>query len=252
MIRRPFIALLLATFIVAPAAAEQVTIAVASNFRTPAEALVAQFMLDTAHTVRISSASTGKLFAQISNGAPFDILLAADSEFPRRLEESGLAVSGTRQTYATGSLVLWSQDARLANGDCRAALNNLRRMRLAIANPVIAPYGIAARQFLHAEGLWDAIEPRLVYGENIAQTLHFVVSGNAELGLIARSQALDSRLPEASCAWAVPVELHEPIEQQAVVLQRAADNTAARDFAVYLVGDVGRDIITRFGYGVAE
>ena len=250
--RRPSIALLLATFTVSSATAGQVTIAVASNFRAPAEAIVAKFEQETAHKARISSASTGKLFAQIKHGAPFDILLAADSEHPRRLETSGLAASGTRHTYAIGSLVLWSRDARLAGADCRAALAEMRHMRLAIANPETAPYGIAARQFLANEGLWNTVAPRLVYGENIAQALHFVASGNAELGLIAASQARDSRLPDASCAWPVPVELHEPIEQQSVLLQRAANNEAARDFVAFLHGETGRHIVTRFGYEVSE
>lgn len=246
------VTLLIAALLVAAANAEQLTIAVASNFRAPAEEIAAQFMQETGHTVRISSASTGKLYAQIVNGAPFDILLAADSGHPRRLEESGLGVTGTRLTYAIGGLVLWSRDPDNANEDCRAQLDDIGHRRLAIANPETAPYGIAAKEFLQAEGLWQELEPRLVYGENIAQALHFVATGNAELGLIARSQALDERLPAATCTWLVPAELHDPIEQQAIMLERAADTAAAGTFLDYLQGATSRDITARYGYGVPE
>jgi molybdate transport system substrate-binding protein len=192
------------------------------------------------------------LYAQIINGAPFDILLAADAERPRLLEESGVGVTGTRFTYAVGALTLWSRDEELTGRDCREQLTRLGSKRLAIANPLTAPYGVASREFLEREGLWAITEPQLVFGENISQTLHFVVSGNASLGLIARSQALDSRLPEPTCQWPVPQAMHEPLEQQAVLLLRAASNDAATDFIAFLQSPVARKIIREHGYTVSQ
>ena len=226
------------------------TIAVASNFRVPAEEIAARFTAETGHEVRISSGSTGKLYAQIINGAPFAIFLAADSERPKRLEEQMYGVAATRVTYAVGRLVLWSRDPALGEGDCRAALKDLQGRRLAIANPQTAPYGAAAREFLRAEGVWDIAEPNLVFGESIAQTLHFVATGNAHLGLVARSQALDNRLPEATCAWTVPAELHAPIEQQAIKHYKTPDGAAADEFLAFLQGATAREIISRHGYEV--
>jgi molybdate transport system substrate-binding protein len=232
--------------------ADTLLIAVASNFRAPADELVQEFAQRTGHDVRISSASTGKLYAQITNGAPYDVFLAADSEHPRLLEDAGLGVSGTRVSYALGALVLWSRHSDFVNGGCREALDNLGDRHLAIANPDIAPYGAAARQFLIRAGLWTEVNRRLVYGESIAQALHFVATGNAQLGVIARSQVLDARLPAGTCTWPVPAELHDPIEQQAVVLQRAAGNAAAAAFIDYLAGAAAADIVRRFGYGAPE
>lgn len=230
------------------AVAEPLTIAVASNFRAPAEEIGELFTGATGHRVRLSVSSTGKLYAQITNGAPFDIFLAADSRRPRLLEQAGLGLAGTRFTYAIGSLVLWSSDPRLRDTDCRQALADPGGGRVAIANPAIAPYGAAAKRFLEAEGLWPAVELRLVYGENIGQTLHFVVSGNATLGLVARSQAIDARLPPATCSWPVPASLHEPVVQQGIVLARAKANAAAGAFVEFLKTAVAVDVIERFGY----
>jgi len=236
-----------------PAAfAEALTIAVASNFTRPAQALAAHYEETSGNPVRITTASTGKLYAQIENGAPFDILLAADADRPKMLEDSGLGAAHTRFSYAIGSLVLWSQDAALANENCRLLLENLDMRRLAIANPLTAPYGLAAKQFLEAENLWESVEPQLVYGENIAQTLHFVVSGNASLGLIARAQATDKRLPKAACQWSVPASMHKPIEQQAILLQRATDNDVATDFLSYLRSAAARELIAAHGYEVPD
>ena len=244
----PLAVLLLA----APSYAEVLTVAVASNFARPAHAIAERFEAASDHSVRITTASTGKLYAQIVNGAPFDILLAADAERPRLLEQSGAAVAGTRFTYAVGALTLWSRDEELAGTDCREQLTRLGSKRLAIANPLTAPYGVASRQFLESEGLWSITEPQLVFGENISQTLHFVVSGNASLGLIARSQALDVRLPEPSCQWPVPQAMHETLEQQAVLLLRAANNDAATDFIAFLQSPAARKIIGEHGYTVSR
>ena len=232
------------------AGAEPVTVAVASNFTITLRDLAARFEADSGQSVRISSASTGVLYAQITNGAPFDVLLAADAERPRLLEASGHAVAGSRFTYAIGHLVLWSRDPALTGADCRAQLENLGQQRLAIANPNTAPYGAAARDTLMGLDLWERVQPQLVIGRNIAQSLQFVASGNASLGFIAGNQMLDKRLPQATCSWPVPPELHNAIEQQAILLQRAADNSVAADFLSFLRNAAGRTIIERNGYTV--
>ena len=244
------VALLFLLLIAVPVArADTLLVAVASNFRLPAEAIAAQFTAATGHEVRLSSASTGKLYAQIVNGAPFDVLLAADAERPRLLERAGLGAKGTRRTYAIGHLVLWSRDAALADSDCRGQLDDLGSRRLAIANTVTAPYGLAAKQFLVNSGNWERVSGRLVYGESIGQTLHFVASGNASLGIIAASQALDERLPAATCSWRVPTDLYDPIEQQAIAIT-GAGNVAA-EFLDFLDAPLARDIVSRSGYGIA-
>jgi len=231
---------------VAAAGEDYVTIAVASNFGATAREIVARFEQDTDYEIRITTASTGKLYAQIINGAPFDLLLAADAERPRRLEASGIGVAGTRFTFARGTLVLWSRTA----DDCRAALRSEHGGRVAIANPETAPYGAAARSFLQQSGLWQVVRGRLVIGENIAQTLQFAASGNAELGFIARSQLQVPSLPPASCSWPVPDSMHDPIDQQAILLRRGAASAGANAFVEFLRGDTGRAIILRNGYSL--
>lgn len=252
MFRRQSYRLLAALLLAAPSHADVLTIAVASNFARPAHEIVGRFEAASDHAVRVTTASTGKLYAQIVNGAPFDVLLAADAERPRLLEESGTAIAGSRFTYAVGALTLWSRDEELAGEDCREQLTRLGSRRLAVANPLTAPYGVASREFLEGEGLWSSAQPQLVFGENISQTLHFVVSGNASLGLIARSQALDERLPEPTCQWFVPQSMHDPLEQQAVLLSRAANNEAATDFISFLQGPAARKIIGEHGYTVSR
>jgi molybdate transport system substrate-binding protein len=227
---------------------DHVTVAVASNFGAAAREIVARFEQDTGGEIRITTASTGKLYAQIVNGAPFDVLLAADVERPRRLEASGAGIAGTRFTYARGTLVLWSRTA----DDCREALRNADGGRVAIANPETAPYGAAARSFLRQAGLWEAVRERLVIGENIAQALQFAASGNTALGFIASSQLQAPSLPPASCSWPVPESMHDPIDQQAILLQRGAASHGAQAFLGFLRSDAGRAIIRRHGYGLPE
>lgn len=246
MIRRLTMTIALAAWACAAAAAEPLTIAVASNFARPAAAIAGGFEKQTGQPVRVTAGSTGQLYAQIMHGAPFDVFLAADVERPRLLGESGRGIAETRFSYAAGALVLWSRDPELAGIGCRAALDALGDKRLAIANPDTAPYGAAARQFLKATGLWDKVSARLVYGENIAQVLHFVVSGNASLGLIAASEAVDPRLPAPTCRWDVPQTAHEPIVQQAILLRPAV--SGAMDFMDFLHGPVAREIIRSYGY----
>lgn len=232
------------------AAANDTLVAVASNFATTARSVAAAYEREHGHSIRITTGATGRLYAQIVNGAPFDALLAADAERPALLEASGHAVSGSRFTYAVGSLVLWSADPAFAQADCREALKNLGSRKLAIANPETAPYGTAARQFLESERLWDRVSPNLVFGENIAQTLQFVVSGNASLGLIANAQAVDDRLPAATCRTTIPPSAYQPLEQQAVLLRHGGDDPTAAGFLAFLRGAEARGIIRAHGYEV--
>jgi molybdate transport system substrate-binding protein len=240
--------ILLTAFLLGPAVADEtVTVAVASNFSRTAAELSAKFAGETGIAIRISNGSTGKLYAQILNGAPFDIFLAADAERPALLEESGLAVSGSRFTYAKGALVLWSRGAP----DCLAALRDDTGGHVALANPVTAPYGKAALEFLIHEGYRELVSDRIVYGENIAQTLQFVATGNAGVGVIAKSQLSASQLPDAACTWEIPKSSYSGLEQQAVLLARAADNEIAQRFLEFLRSQQARETIGRHGYGVA-
>lgn len=231
---------------------EGLLIAVASNFRAAAEEIAAEFTKATRVPVRISSGSTGMLYAQIVNGAPYDVFLAADTKRPKRLEEEALAVSGSRTSYASGSLVLWSADSALANQSCIEALRSGSYRRIAIANPLTAPYGLAAEEFLKATGVFDEASKRLVYGENIAQTLQFVATGNASLGLIAAAQLADGLPTPGSCSWHVPVELHGTIDQQAVVIRGSKNLAAAQRFMAFLRSPQVASILKRRGYGVPE
>ncbi len=200
----------------------------------------------------MSSGSTGKLYAQIVNGAPFDVFLAADAERPEFLEAAGLIAAGSRKTYAIGHLVLWSRDDDLQGMDCREALQNGNYRRLALANPDTAPYGAAAREFLKSAGLWETASRRAVFGESISQTLHFVATGNATLGFVALSQLQNPALPAATCKWPVPESGHAPLRQQAVLLNRAGDNRGAREFSAFLQTPPARAVIARHGYSVPD
>lgn len=231
---------------------EVLTIAVASNFTRTAEEIAMKFTAATDVGVRISAGSTGKLYVQIVNGAPFDIFLAADAVRPELLERSGHAVVGTRVTYATGALVLWSQDGKLKGQDCREVLRRGAYEHVALANPLTAPYGAAAREVLVAAGLWEAASSRAVYGENIAQTLQFVATGNATLGFVARSQLVDGRFDEPSCAWTVPSSLHGELHQQAVILSRSENIHVAEQFLLYLRSAEVAEILDRHGYTISK
>lgn len=229
-----------------------VTVAVASNFANTAGEISAAFTEKSGIAVRISSGSTGKLYAQIINGAPFDVFFSADTARPLLLEQSGLIVNGSRFTYAIGRLVLFSRDERLQGKDCREALQQGQYRWLALTNPDTAPYGSAAREVLQGEGLWESASRRAVFGENIAQTLQFVVTGNATLGFVALSQTKDPDLPAATCAWIVPGSLHADLHQQLVLLGRARGNAGAQRFVDFLHTPAAKEIISRHGYGMAE
>ena len=226
--------------------AETALIAVAANFAKPSERLIQAFAAGTDHDIEVSTGSTGALAAQIRNGAPFMAFLAADEERPKQLEAEGLAVAGTRFTYAVGRLVLWGPDPRWIALDPATSLANPELKHLAIANPKVAPYGRAAEETLTALGLWDAIQPKLVRGEDVAQTYQFVASGNAELGFVGLSQVID----RSGSRWEVPQDLYAPIRQQAVLLAPGKGNEAAKAFLDFLRSAPAREIVRSMGYGV--
>jgi len=228
-----------------PAWATDLHIAVATNFNRTATALVHHFEQQSEYTVRLVFGSTGKHYAQITHGAPFELFFAADERRPALLEKNGLAVPRTRFTYAQGRLVLWSPDVNRidAKGDVLAN-DNFRK--LAIANPRLAPYGFAAREILQARGLWKKLQPRLVRGENIGQAYQFVRTGNAQLAFIAAAQIFtDGNLPRTGSLWVPPQSLYTPVIQQAVLIK---DTPAARAFIRFVKSDTARNIIRQHGY----
>lgn len=227
--------------------AGQVQVAVAANFAGPMQQLAAGFARDTGHRAIVASGATGKFYAQIRNGAPFEVLLAADDETPARLEREGHAVAGSRFTYATGRLALWSARAGVVDSG-GAVLKGSAYRHLAIANPRTAPYGAAAVATLHKLGLYAAVQPRLVQGENIAQAWQFASTGNAELGFVAQAQVWRDGRFTAGSGWIVPADLHDPIRQDAALLSRGRDNPAALALLQYLRGARARALIRSFGY----
>lgn len=239
--------LLLGTLVPGFACAGEVSVAVASNVAAPMQQIARAFAQDTGHTAALALGSTGKFYTQIRNGAPFQVLLAADDEIPARLETEGLTVAGTRFTYATGRLVLWSNTPGLVDAQ-GAVLRTGTFTRIALADPKLAPYGTAALQTLEKLGLVAALQPRMVQGENIAQAYQFVASGNAALGFVALSQVMaQGRITQGS-AWVVPAQWHAPLRQDAVVLANGKNNPAALALAVYLKGEKARAILRAFGY----
>ena len=235
----------LAGLAVQVAHADTVRVAVAANFAVALDALATAFHAATGHDIVASTGSTGRHYAQIVNGAPFDLFLAADAARPARLEADGRGVPGSRFTYATGRLALWSPQAGLVDGRGEVLGSDSFR-HLAIANPRLAPYGEAARQVLAGRALWQPLQDRLVYGENIGQAHHFVTSGAAELGFVAWSQVRRPGQEPAGSWWLVPAALHAPIEQQAILLSK---RPAARQLAEFLRGATARAIIRDHGYG---
>ena len=227
----------------------EVQVAVAANFTAPMNVIAETFEKDTGHKAKLAFGATGRFYAQIKNGAPFEVLLSADDETPAKLVQDGVAESGSRFTYAVGSLVLWSAKPGFvdANGE---VLRRGQFGKLALANPKTAPYGRAAIETLTKLGLMSSAEPKFVQGENIAQTFQFVSSGNAELGFVALSQVMkDGKVQEGS-AWVVPAELHEPIRQDAVLLANGRGNLAAQALLGYLKSDKARKVIRSFGYAL--
>ncbi len=227
--------------------AMDVNVAVASNFTQPMKRIVEDFERETGHKATLSFGGTGQFYAQIRNGAPFAILLSADDETPQKLEQEGLAVRGSRFTYAIGKLVLWSKRPGFVDvrGDIlRTGLFN----KIAIANPKVAPYGAAAFETLEKLGLRDRILPKVVEGSNIMKTLHYVSSENAQLGFVAMSQVFENGQLKEGSAWIVPSSMHTPIKQEAVLLSSGKDNAAASALLKYLQGERAKAVIQAFGY----
>jgi len=229
-------------------AADEIKVAVASNFYPAMKEIVLQYELKPSqssenHNIVLISGSSGKHYAQILNGAPFDIFFSADKVRPILLEKKGISETGSRFTYALGKLVLWSSLDGFVEKDERLYNNDLRF--LAIANPRIAPYGVAAREALISLNLWEDLQSRLVRGENIAQTFQFVNSGNAKLGFISYSQLMNPSYPVVGSFWEVPQTLYTPIEQQVVLLKKSS---LAKDFLSFIESDEFLNIISKYGY----
>tara|TARA_R110002072_G_scaffold79652_11_gene183582 strand:- start:4112 stop:4936 length:825 start_codon:yes stop_codon:yes gene_type:complete len=236
----------------APAAAEQALIAVASNFNAAARELQTRFEQSGEHTVLITPGSTGRLYAQILHGAPFDVLLSADQETVHRLEAQGQTVNGTQFTYAIGRIALWSANGSAAAGPVGDRLRQGRYRSIAIANPRLAPYGAAAREALQALELWPSVEARLVTGESIAAVQAMLITGNADLGFVPVSQFAGTDMSRDTNYWVVPQHLYTPIRQDAVLTAHGQDNAAARAWMDFLASPAAREIICAHGYGVEE
>lgn len=247
---RPLVLATLWLLAVPDARAEEVLVAVAANFAAPMARIAEGFAGTSGHTARISTGATGKFYTQITaGGAPFQVLLSADDETPRKLIDAGAGVAGSASTYAIGQLVLWSADASLVDAQ-GAVLGSGSFAHLAIANPKVAPYGAAAMEVLKARGLAETLAPKLVTGESIAQAYQFVASGNAELGFVALSQVTVPGKPAAGSSWKVPSSLHSPIRQDAVLLKAGADSVAAKALLDYLKSDAAQKVIADFGYAL--
>jgi molybdate transport system substrate-binding protein len=229
---------------VAPAAAATVQIAVASNFMEPAKEIATAFTAQTGHQANLSFAPSGQIYVQLTHGAPFEVFLSADKERPQQAEKNDFSVYGTRFTYAVGRLVLYSTKPSYVDANGKV-LTRDDFNHLAIADPAIAPYGLAAVQSLRKLGLYDRLKPKTVQGSSIAQTFQFVQTGAAEIGFVAQSQVINR--PDGS-RWIVPATLHSPIDQQAVLLKTGANNPAAKAFMTFLKSATARAIIRRYGY----
>ncbi|TBU79638.1 molybdate ABC transporter substrate-binding protein [Pseudomonas daroniae] len=244
---RPLFVLCASLAMAGNALADQVQVAVAANFTAPMQAIASEFEKDTGHSVQASYGATGQFYAQISNGAPFEVFLSADDSTPAKLEQEGQSVDGSRFTYAIGTLVLWSPKEGFVD-DKGAVLEKGDFKHLSIANPKAAPYGLAATQTLDKLGLSDTLKGKIVEGQNITQALQFVSTGNAELGFVALSQVYKDGQITSGSAWIVPEAMYEPIRQDALILKKGASNPAAKALVDYLKGPKAAEIIKSYGY----
>lgn len=231
------------------AMADDTLVAVAANYAGAVQAVAEAFAKDTGHSLQITTGSTGKLYAQIAEGAPFAVLLSADAKTPERIEAEGLGVAGSRFTYAIGKLSLYSADPERIGTDPKAALLAGDTLFIAIANPDLAPYGIAATQAMQAMGVWEAVQPKIVLGQNIGQTFSMVDTGAAQVGFVATSALQGPGITPKGSQYDVPQEMFAPIEQDAILLNAGRDNAAAIAFLDYLKGDTAKAIAQSFGYG---
>ncbi|WP_373510342.1 molybdate ABC transporter substrate-binding protein [Thiocapsa sp.] len=246
---RSMLAIVLLATAGAPVLADDIQVAVAANFTAPMKEIAAAFEKETGHVVKAAYGSTGKFYAQIKNGAPFEAFIAADDTTPTKLVDEANAVAGTQFTYAVGSLVLWSSKPDFVDSD-GAVLKSGDFNKVAIANPKTAPYGAAAIEVLTGLGLLEQVQPKFVTGENIAQTYQFVSTGNADLGFVALSQVMEKGKITGGSAWMIPGTPHKPIRQDAVVLLPGKDKPAVAALMEYLQGDEARSIIKAFGYEI--
>nr|WP_314525958.1 molybdate ABC transporter substrate-binding protein [uncultured Pseudomonas sp.] len=238
---------LLAVFALGSAHADEVQVAVAANFTAPVQALAADFEQDTGHKLVAAYGATGQFYAQIKNGAPFEVFLSADDSTPQKLEAEGDTVKGSRFTYAIGTLALWSAKEGYVDSKGEVLSKN-QYQHLSIANPKAAPYGLAATQVLAKLGLTDQVKAKLVEGQNITQAYQFVSTGNAELGFVALSQIYKNGKVTGGSAWIVPADMHDSIKQDAVILNKGKDNPAAKALVEYLKGPKAAAVIKSYGY----
>jgi molybdate transport system substrate-binding protein len=225
--------------------AAQTNVAVAANFTEAAKEIAAAFKAKTGHEAVLSFGASGQFYTQITQGAPFQVLLSADDARPKKLVDDGLAVGDSRFTYAIGKLVLWSKTPGFVKGE--ETLKAASFAKLSICNPIAAPYGAAAVETMKSLKLMDQLQPKLVEGASITQAYQFVETGNAELGFVALSQLTG---PEAGSRWLVPQELYSPIRQDAVLLKSGTSNEAATGFIAFLRGPEARAIIAKYGYAL--
>jgi molybdate transport system substrate-binding protein len=227
--------------------AAEISVAVAANFSSVLKDIAVEFQKDTGHQLAITPGATGKFYAQISNGAPFDVFLSADDETPRKLAQEGKAIAASQFTYAIGRLALWSPSPDLVDKSADILKTDKFKF-IAIANAKVAPYGQAAVQTMQKLGVLTKIEPRIVQGESIAQTYQFVSTGNAQLGFVALSQILENGKIKAGSAWIVPEEMHEQLKQDAVVLQSCKHMSACQALMEYLKSEKAKKMIASYGY----
>ena len=241
------LASLIAAFAFSSAQADEVQVAVAANFTAPIQAIATEFEKDTGHKLVTSFGATGQFYTQIKNGAPFEVFFSADDTTPKKLETEGDTVKGSRFTYAIGTLALWSAKEGYVDAKGKV-LSDTRYQHLSIANPKTAPYGLAATQVLAKLGLTDKVKAKIVEGQNITQAYQFVSTGNAELGFVALSQIYKDGKVTGGSAWIVPAQMHDPIKQDAVILNKGKDNPAAKALVDYLKGPKAAAVIKSYGY----
>ncbi|POA17638.1 molybdate ABC transporter substrate-binding protein [Pseudomonas sp. FW300-N1A1] len=241
------LASLLAVFTLNSAQANEVQVAVAANFTAPIQAIAADFEKDTGHKLVAAYGATGQFYTQIKNGAPFEVFLSADDSTPQKLEQEGDIVKGSRFTYAIGTLALWSAKDGYVDAKGNVLTSN-QYQHLSIANPKAAPYGLAATQVLARLGLTDKVKDKIVEGQSITQAFQFVSTGNAEVGFVALSQIYKDGKVTGGSAWIVPADMHDPIKQDAVILNKGKDNPAAKALVDYLKGPKAAAIIKSYGY----